>query len=88
MSVTKIKKTHGSWLARIVHDALYATHPTDRRHPIMSGKDQVRFVDLMRDTIEVHGLAWALRYYVKRMPMWELRFFCPRCISFALITSS
>lgn len=34
-----------------------------------------RFTDLMRDTIEVHGLAWALRHYARRMPAWELRLF-------------
>ena len=40
----------------------------------MNGKDHVRFLELVRDNIETHGLAWTLRYYSKRMPVWEVRF--------------
>lgn len=32
------------------------------------------FLDMVRDTIATHGLAWAVRYYAARMPQWELRF--------------
>lgn len=35
----------------------------------------VSFIDLMRDTIETHGLRWAVQHYSKRMPAWEFRFF-------------
>ena len=33
------------------------------------------FADMVRDTIQVHGLQWALAYYSQRIPAWELRFF-------------
>lgn len=41
----------------------------------MRGNSTILFTNLVRDTISTHGLAWAVRYYAKRMPAWELRFF-------------
>jgi hypothetical protein len=41
----------------------------------MRGNDTVLFTDLVRDTIQTHGLAWAVRYYAKRLQPFELRFF-------------
>lgn len=41
----------------------------------MSGKPNVPFTSLVRDTIETHGLQWAVAYYYKRLPAWEARFF-------------
>jgi len=41
----------------------------------MSGKPTVPFTDLVRSTIEVHGLAWAVAHYYKHLPMWQARFF-------------
>lgn len=32
-------------------------------------------VEMMRDTIRAHGLAWAVQYYAKHLPQWELRVF-------------
>lgn len=32
-------------------------------------------VEMMRDTIQTHGLAWAMQYYAARLPAWELRVF-------------
>ena len=40
----------------------------------MSGCQSIRFLDLVRDTIAEHGLAFAVRYYTRRMPRWEARF--------------
>lgn len=40
----------------------------------MHGNGEVTFLAMVRDTIAVHGLAWAVRYYGKRLPRWELRF--------------
>ena len=39
------------------------------------GIDHIRFTDLVRDTIATHGLQWAMAYYAKRLPVWELRVF-------------
>lgn len=41
----------------------------------MRGTPTITFIDLVRDTIRTHGLRWAIAYYAKRMPMWEVRFF-------------
>jgi hypothetical protein len=41
----------------------------------MSGKPSIPFTSLVRDTIEAHGLRWAVAYYYKRLPAWEARFF-------------
>lgn len=41
----------------------------------MSGKPEVPFIELVRDTIRAHGLAWAVAYYYKRLPAWQARFF-------------
>lgn len=40
-----------------------------------SGRDNVPFTALVADTIATHGLTWACRYYYKRLPAWEARFF-------------
>lgn len=40
----------------------------------MRGCGDVTFLAMVRDTIAVHGVAWAVRYYAKRMPAWEVRF--------------
>lgn len=47
----------------------------------MTGSLQVTFLSLVRDTIAVHGLAFAVRYYGKRMPQWELRFWMRAAIA-------
>ena len=39
----------------------------------MHGTLTITMTELIRDTIEVHGLAWAIAYYYKRMPVWEAR---------------
>ncbi|UOF77870.1 hypothetical protein [Bacteriophage sp.] len=41
----------------------------------MSGSKVWTMVDMMRDTIREHGLAWAVDYYSRRMPRWEFRVF-------------
>ena len=41
----------------------------------MSGKPNVPFTELVRDTIRAHGLSWAIAYYYRRLPVWEARFF-------------
>lgn len=40
----------------------------------MSGKGDIRFIELVRDTVQNHGIRWAVQYYSKRMPVWEVRF--------------
>lgn len=35
----------------------------------------VRFTELVRDTIATHGLHFAVAYYYKRLPKWEARLF-------------
>lgn len=41
----------------------------------MQGKGSIRFVELFRDTVECHGLAWAVRHYKARgMEAWEVVF--------------
>lgn len=47
----------------------------------MRGTTSIRFIDLVRDTIAVHGLAWAVRYYYRRMPAWEARFWLTQAIA-------
>lgn len=39
------------------------------------GIDGITFTDLVRDTVNTHGIAWAVAYYYKRLPAWEARFF-------------
>lgn len=46
----------------------------------MKGSQSVRFVELVRDTMREHGVAWAVRYYAKRLPRWELRFWMARAV--------
>lgn len=41
----------------------------------MKGAPSIPFVELVRDTIRVHGLKFAVQYYFKRLPAWEARFF-------------
>lgn len=41
----------------------------------MTGRDDIRFTDLIRDTIATFGLQWAVTYYAKRLPRWEARMF-------------
>lgn len=41
----------------------------------MHGKGDVTFIELVRDTINAHGLAWSVKYYYKRLPAWQARFF-------------
>lgn len=41
----------------------------------MSGKLGVPFTELVKSTIEVHGLQWAVAYYYKHLPAWQARFF-------------
>jgi len=41
----------------------------------MYGHPQVPFTELVRDTIRVHGLAWAVREYARFLSPFELRFF-------------
>lgn len=40
----------------------------------MTGTLQTTFLALVRENIAVHGLHWTVRYYAKRMPQWEVRF--------------
>ena len=40
----------------------------------MKGNNTVTFLSLVRDTVNTHGLHFAVRYYAKRLPQWELRF--------------
>ena len=43
----------------------------------MSGKDEVRFSELFKDTAKTHGVVWAWSYYKKRgMSQVEFRFWC------------
>lgn len=37
--------------------------------------DECTLHALMRDTIDIHGLRWAMAYYAKRLQPWELRVF-------------
>jgi len=38
----------------------------------MSGSQSVRFSELVRDNVRVHGLAWSAKYYAKRgLPLWQ-----------------
>lgn len=39
----------------------------------MSGSTRYPLTAQMRDTIDAHGLAWAVRYYAKRLPREQLR---------------
>lgn len=41
----------------------------------MHGTPEFPFSTLVADTIREHGLRWAVRYYAKRLPAWERRFF-------------
>lgn len=41
----------------------------------MSGTQSYPLVAQIRDTIAVHGLAWAVRHYAKRIPRAEFRLF-------------
>lgn len=41
----------------------------------MRGAPTIPFTSLVRDTIDTHGLAWAIDYYYNRMPAWEARVF-------------
>ena len=41
----------------------------------MRGTTKIPFTELVRDTIETHGLVWATEYYYTRMPAWEARIF-------------
>lgn len=38
-----------------------------------TGTPQWTLTQMMRDTIDTHGLAWAIRYYAKRLTTFELR---------------
>lgn len=38
------------------------------------GNEGCTFLTMVRDTIAVHGLHWAVGYYARRLPQWELRF--------------
>ena len=40
-----------------------------------AGSTVFPFTQMVRDTIEAHGLSWAVAYYMKRLPQWEARFF-------------
>lgn len=42
----------------------------------MQGKDDVRFSDMLADTVKVHGLMWAYDYYCRKhgMKAWEFFF--------------
>lgn len=43
---------------------------------MMSGKGEVRFSDLVQDTIREHGLAWAAKHYAKKgLPLWQFLIF-------------
>lgn len=43
----------------------------------MHGTPEVPFLELVRDTIAVHGPAWAATYYRRHgMPAWEWCFWC------------
>jgi hypothetical protein len=42
--------------------------------PSPAGRVGVPFIELVRDTIDTHGIRWALAYYSARMPQWEARF--------------
>lgn len=46
----------------------------------MRGSTPVTFLDLIRDTVQTHGIRWSLDYYSKRMPAWELRFWMRQAI--------
>jgi len=39
----------------------------------MSGTTHYPLTEQIADTIAVHGLAWTLRYYAKRIPARQLR---------------
>ncbi len=42
----------------------------------MSGKGNIRFSELVQDTIVEHGLAWAAAYYsAKGLPLWQFLIF-------------
>jgi hypothetical protein len=41
----------------------------------MHGTPTLPFTTLVRDTINAHGLTWAVAYYYKRLPAREARFF-------------
>ena len=40
----------------------------------MRGTMTIHFTTLVADSILEHGTGWAWRYYAKRLPLWELRF--------------
>ena len=40
-----------------------------------AGAGNIRFTDLVRDTIAAHGLRWAVTYYARRLSPIELRIF-------------
>lgn len=46
----------------------------------MRGSLTVTFLDLVRDTVATHGIAWAVRYYYARMPAWEARFWLKQAV--------
>lgn len=35
----------------------------------------VPFTAMVADTIQTHGLRWAVEYYYSKLPAWEARFF-------------
>lgn len=41
----------------------------------MRGSGSIRFSAMVADTISVHGLEFAVRYYFARLPKYEARFF-------------
>lgn len=46
----------------------------------MKGSQNIRFAELFRDTVQTHGLQWAISYYKKHgMEAWELVFWLRAC---------
>lgn len=41
--------------------------------PALQGTPSYPMTERIRDTIEVHGIDWAIHYYSRRMPMQDLR---------------
>lgn len=37
---------------------------------------EYRFSECFADNVKTHGLRWTIKHYAKRMPQWELRFWC------------
>ena len=54
---------------------LPATTPKGSLMSSTHGSLAFPFTAMVRDTIETHGLEWAVSYYFKRLPASEARFF-------------